>query len=79
MAGRLLRNELGIGGGDKIPVARNVERRNGHRRSGKGSEQLPAAIDVAVPGEGTPEAAPREFHDIKIDVGLLTQAGKDAG
>src|SRR5882762_11027353 len=45
---RLLGNKLGIDGGDKIPVAGHVERGNGHRRSGKGSQQLPAAIDVAV-------------------------------
>ena len=70
---------LGIGGGDKIALARHVERRNGHRRSGKGSQQLPAAIDVAPPGEGTAEPAPREFRDVNIDVGLRDPGGKDAG
>ena len=57
---RLHGNKLGIDGGDKIPVARDLERGNGHRRSGKGSQQLPAAIDVAVPAEGTAEPAPQK-------------------
>ena len=54
---RLLDNKLGIGSDDKIPVARDVECWNGHCRSSKGSQQLPAAIDVAEPGEGTAEPA----------------------
>src|SRR5258708_39579031 len=67
---RLLRDVLGENGGDKIPIARHVQRGNGHRCSGKGSHQLPAAIDVAPPGEGTMESAPRVFLDVNINVGL---------
>src|SRR6202022_3862051 len=67
---RLLRDVLGENGGDKIVVARHVKRGNGHRRSGEGSHQLPAAIDVAPPGEGTMESAPRVFLDVNIDIGL---------
>ena len=67
---RLLRNVRRKSGGDKIALAHHVERGNGHRCSGKGSQQLPAAIDVAPPGEGTAEPAPREFRDVNIDVGL---------
>src|SRR6202023_3066351 len=67
---RLLRDVLGENGGDKIPVARHVQRGNGHRHSGEGSHQLPAAIDVAPPGEGTMESAPRVLLDVNIDFGL---------
>src|SRR5207302_9947672 len=52
------------------PIAGDVERRNGYRGSGKGSQQFPAAIHVAVKAEGTTESGPREFRDINIDVGL---------
>src|SRR5260221_10398232 len=65
---RLLRDVLGENGGDKIPVARHVQRGNGHRRSGEGSHQLPATIDVAPPGEGTKESAPRVFLDVNVDI-----------
>src|SRR6266567_3295028 len=61
---RLLRDGRSKGGGDKIALAHHVERGNGHLCSSKGSKQLPAAIDVAPPGEGTAESAPREFRDV---------------
>src|ERR1700730_17611395 len=65
---RLLRDVLGENGGDKIALARHVQRGNGHRRSGERSHQLPAAIDVAPPGEGTKESAPRVFLDVNVDI-----------
>jgi hypothetical protein len=39
----------------KIPVAGHVERRNGHLHSDKGSQQFPAAIDIAPPVQGAAE------------------------
>src|SRR3984885_8299500 len=67
---RLLRDLLGENGGDEIAVARHVKRRNDHRRASEGSQQLPAAIDVAPPGKRSMESTPREFRDVNIDVGL---------
>ena len=65
---RLLHDVPGEDGGDKIVLARHVQRGNDHRRSGEGSHQLPAAIDVAPPGEGTMETAPRVFLDVNVDI-----------
>src|SRR6266446_4249057 len=65
---RLLRDVLGENGGDKIALARHVQRGNGHGRSGERSHQLPAAIDVAPPGEGAMESAPRVFLDVYVDI-----------
>jgi hypothetical protein len=65
---RLLRDVLGENGGDKIALARHVQRGNGHRRFGEGSHQLPAAIDVTPPGEGTMESAPHVFLDVNVDI-----------
>ena len=76
---RLLRDVLGENGGDKIALARHVQRGNGHRRSGEGSHQLPAAIDVAPPRERTVESAPRVFPDVNVESDSVTQAGKDGG
>src|SRR5271163_4775938 len=42
---RLLRNGRSKGGGDEIALAHHVERGNGYLCAGKGSQQLPAAID----------------------------------
>src|SRR5215469_18218078 len=67
---RLLGNELGKDSGCKIPVARHVERRNGHLRSDKRSQQLPAAIDIAPPAQGTAEPTAGELRDININVGI---------
>src|ERR1700691_902835 len=67
---RLLRDVPGENGGDKIALARHVQRGSGHRSSGEGSHQLPAAIDVAPPGKGTMESAPLVFLDVNVDIRL---------
>ena len=66
--GRLLGDERLKRGDNQVAVARHVERGNGHHRAGKGSEQLPAPVDVAPPSERTVEAAPRKLLDINMMV-----------
>ena len=64
---RLLRDELGENGRDKIALARHVQRGNGHRRSGEGSHQLPAAINICHQARG-PCQSPRVFLDVNVDI-----------
>ena len=53
-----------------IAVAGDVERGHGHPRSGKGGEELPVAIDVAVIVEAAAKPGAGEFSGVEIDVGL---------
>ena len=40
----------------EVAVACDVKRRHGHLRAGEGREQLPVAVDVAIPVEAAAEA-----------------------
>jgi len=46
---------------DEVSFAGQIERGNVHKRSGKRSEQLPVAIDVAVPVEPAAKSGASEF------------------
>jgi hypothetical protein len=57
-------------GDHEVPVAGDVERGDGHARPGKGSEEFPVAVDIAIPVEAPAKAGAREFPHVELDVGL---------
>jgi hypothetical protein len=75
---RLLRDVLGENGGDKIAVAHHVECGNGHRRSSEGSQQHPATIDFAPPGERTTESALYIFLDVNCHSACGNTGGRSS-
>src|SRR5712691_737686 len=57
-------------GHHQVPVAGDVERRDSHARPGKGSEEFPVAVDIAIPVEAAAKAGAREFPGEELEVGL---------
>src|ERR1700689_1586839 len=61
---------------DEVAIPRHVKRRDGHLRPGEGREQLPVAVDVAIPVEAAAEACPGEFSRKEVDVRLCEPRGQ---
>src|SRR5712692_4777987 len=57
-------------GQHEVTVAGDVERGDAHHRARVGSEELPVAIDVAIPVEAAAKARAREFLHVVVDIGL---------
>src|SRR5713226_2899607 len=57
-------------GDHEVPVTGDVKRGDGYTRPGKGGQQFPVAVDIAVPAESSAEAGAGEFLRVEIDVGL---------
>jgi hypothetical protein len=54
---------------DEVAVAGDVEGWDGNDGAGERRQELPAAIDVAVPVEPAAEAGACELTDVEVDVG----------
>src|SRR5436309_9254614 len=57
-------------GEHEIAVARDVERGDGDHGARIGGEELPVAIDVAIPVEPATKAGARKFSRVEVDIGL---------
>src|SRR6266487_157998 len=57
-------------GEDEIAVARDVEGGDGDHGARIGCEELPVAIDVAIPVEPAAKAGACKFSRVEVDIGL---------
>src|SRR5438445_7105897 len=57
-------------GEHEVAVAGDVERGDGDHGARIGSEELPVAIDVAIPVESAAKTGASKFSSVKIDIGL---------
>ena len=57
-------------GDDEVAVTGNVEGRDGDLFACEGREELPTAVDVAIPVQAATESRARKFLRIEIDVGI---------
>src|SRR5437016_14663921 len=57
-------------GEHEIAVARDVKRGDGDHGARIGCEELPVAIDVAIPVQTAAKAGPSKFPRVEIDIGL---------
>src|SRR5262245_16253834 len=54
----------------QVPVTSDIERRDGHACPGKGGEEFPVAVDIAIPVQAPAKAAARECPREELDVGF---------
>jgi hypothetical protein len=64
-------------GDHQVTIARNVERRDLHRRAGVGRRQLPVAVDIAIPIKGAAKAGALKLARVEVNITPLGELSND--